>query len=673
LYAASIVNSVFSLRLAAFGTLFIAAFGFFSYTIIRLVRQLALGQPDRRFSQPALRLKNVLMIAFGQSKLLRDPVAGLMHFFIFWGFIILLSAVFEANVQGIRPQFTLKILGPLFPPLAVAQEAIGAMVVFSCAFALSRWYLFPPKRYFGREISKHVRFDATIILVLILTIMVSMFGTNAARMLESGHLESARFISVPIARLLGHSNRIHRYVDLFWWTHILVILGFLNYLPYSKHLHVLTSIPNVFFASLRPRGELTKLNFEDEYAESYGAADVQDLTWKQLLDGFTCTDCGRCTAACPASITGKPLSPRKIIINVRERVSELAPVLMKNRQASHREIVDHRLLDSFISEQELWDCTTCRACMEECPVMIEHIPVILQMRRYLVLTESRFPKEMTPAFKSLETSYNPWGFSPESRKDWAKGLDVQTMAQVDGDAEILYWVGCAGSFDARYQKVSRAMVKLMNAARVRFAILGNEEKCNGDPARRTGNEYLSQMLIADNIETLNRYKVKKIVATCPHCFNTLKNEYPQFGGRYEVLHHTVFLSGLIRSGKLKIRKRKAERITFHDSCYIGRHNEIYNAPRDLIAQCGTPAVEMKRSRSRGLCCGAGGGRMFMEEQIGKRINVERIEEALELNPKTIATECPFCMTMLTDGIKAKNADEQVHVRDVAEILADSLE
>ncbi len=391
----------------------------------------------------------------------------------------------------------------------------------------------------------------------------------------------------------------------------------------------------MFFASLSPRGELVKLNFDDESADTYGAADVQDLTWKQLLDGFTCTDCGRCTAACPASITGKPLSPRKITMNVRERTSELAPALVKNKQADRKKLIDHRLLDSFISEEELWDCTTCRACMEECPVMIEHIPVIMQTRRHLVLTESRFPKELTQAFKNLETNYNPWGFSPQSRGDWAKGLDVKTMAQANGNAEILYWVGCAGSFDARYQKVSRAMVKLMNAAHVRFAILGNEEKCNGDPARRSGNEYLSQMLITENVETLNKYGVKKIVTTCPHCFNTLKNEYPQFGGKYEVLHHAVFLSSLIRSGKLKIKRREAERIAFHDSCYIGRYNEIYDAPRFLITQCGTTAVEMKRSRSRGLCCGAGGGRMFMEERTGKRINIERTEEALKLDPKLL--------------------------------------
>jgi Fe-S oxidoreductase len=658
------------LRIVMFGALLFISIGCFGYSCSRLLRALAIGKSEKRFNHVGARLKNVLKIAFGQSKLLRDRIAGMMHFFIFWGFIILLSAVAEAIVQGILPQFTLKALGPLFPPIAALQETIGALVVLSCLFALVRWCLFPPKRFYGREVTGHVRLDATIILSLILTIMISMFGANATRMAVTAQIDPVRFISGQISRFVEGSAREQLWYQLFWWIHITLILGFLNYLPYSKHLHILTSIPNVFFSSLRPRGELCALNFSDENAERFGAADVSDLSWKQILDGFTCTDCGRCTAACPASITGKPLSPRKIIMNIRERTLELAPILISGK--GRQEILNHGLLDSFITEEELWDCTTCRACMEECPVMIEHVPTIMDIRRYLVLTESRFPKELIPAFKNLETVYNPWGFDPESREDWAKDLDVRTMAKADYNIEILYWVGCAGAYDARYQKVSRAMVRLMNAAGVNFAILGKEEKCNGDPARRSGNEYLAQMLISENVETLNRYGVRKIVASCPHCFNTLKNEFPQFGGTYEVLHHTMFLNQLIRSGKLKIPARTEEKIAFHDSCYAGRYNGIYDDPRDLIAYAGARLTEMARSRSRGLCCGAGGARMFMEERVGKRINIERTEEALSLNPDTIATECPFCMTMLTDGVKAKNADERVPVRDVAEILADAL-
>jgi Fe-S oxidoreductase len=660
-------------RIAVFCLLLVMAFIIFARNCRRIAQNLAIGKKENRGGYITARLKNVLFVAFGQSKLLRDPLAGIMHFFMFWGFIILLSSVFEAVVQGFYPQFSLKSLGSAYLPLAIAQETIGALVMLSCLLALMRWHLFMPKRFFGREITGPVRRDATLILFLILTIMLSMFAANATRMALTGHLDYARFLSVRLAAVLIPTGPGQAIYELFWWIHILVIFGFLAYLPHSKHLHILTSIPNVFFASLKPAGELSPLNFEDESVEKFGVADVQDFTWKQLLDGFTCTDCGRCTAACPASITGKSLSPRKIIMNVRERAAELVPILDNPQSAGCERLRAHRLLDSFIAEQELWDCTTCRACMQECPVMIEHVPSILDMRRYLVLTESRFPQEMTPAYKSLETNYSPWAFSPESREDWAKGLDVRIMAEIKGKAEILYWVGCAGAFDARYQKVARAMVRLLNAAAVDFAILGKEEKCNGDHARRSGNEYLAQMLITENIETLNRYSVKKIVATCPHCFNILANEYPQFGGTFEVLHHAVFLNQLIRSGALKITEKQTRRVTFHDSCYVGRYNGIYHAPRDLISRSGAHLVEMARSRSRGLCCGAGGARMFMEETTGKRINEERIDEVLRCNPQSLATECPFCMTMLTDGMKARSAEDKIQVCDIAELLADSLD
>ncbi len=659
-------------RVVVFCLVFIAAIAFFIRSSVRLVRTLSIGRKEDRSRNAGARLKTVLVIAFGQAKLLREPLAGLMHFFIFWGFVILLTAVLEAILQGIFPGFSLEVLGPLFPPLALLQEFIGLLVVISCLMALARWYVMPPRRYFGPEITGRVRVDATLILSLILLIMVSMFGVNASHLVLSGHDVSARFVSTRVAAVFRGTGSADSWYAVFWWVHILVVLGFLNYLPYSKHLHVLTSIPNVYLSSLQPRGRLSKLDLEDESAEKFGADDVRDLTWKQLLDGFTCTDCGRCTSVCPANITGKPLSPRKIIMNIRERTSELAPVVLTGSEEDEQEIAEHRLVGGFITDEELWACTTCRACMEECPVMIEHVPAIVDMRRYLVLTESRFPPELTTTFKNLETNYTPWAFSHESRMDWAKGLEVRTMAEAGGEVDVLYWVGCAGSYDKRYERVSRAMVELLNAAGVKFAVLGTEEKCNGDAARRSGNEYLAQMLMTENVETLNRYKVRKIVATCPHCFNTIKNEFPQFGGHYEVVHHSVFLRELVQSGRLKVHKEAGVRTTFHDSCYIGRYNGIYDAPRDLLKFSGANLVEMARSRDRGFCCGAGGARMFMEEKIGKRVNIERTEEALSLKPQAIATSCPFCMTMMSDGIKAKDAEDTVHVRDVAEILADSL-
>lgn len=659
-------------HLIAFGVVFVAALVCFSGSVIRLLAHLKLGKPEDRFDQIGKRIAKVITVAFGQSKLLREPLAGLLHFFIFWGFVILLSAVFEAAVEGFVPVFTLGVLGPCFPPLAALQELIGVLVVLACLLALVRWYFVPPKRYFGPEISGHVRADATFILSLILVIMISMFGTFATRMALSSSLVEARLLSVRLAPLFAAAPARVWY-GVFWWTHIVAVLGFLNYLPYSKHLHILTSVPNVFFTSLEPRGRLKRLNLEDEAAEKYGSEDVKDLTWKQLLDGYTCTDCGRCTSVCPANLTGKTLSPRKIIMNIRQRTAEIGPLLLAGTADSQPDILGHRLLGSLVTDQELWACTTCRACMEECPVNIEHVPTIVDMRRFLVLSESRFPEELTATFRNLETNFTPWAFGHESRADWAQGLEVRTMAETGGESvDMLYWVGCAGSYDRRYQKVSRGMVKLLNAAGVRFAILGVEEKCNGDAARRAGNEYLAQMLIAENVETLSRYKVRKIVTTCPHCYNTLKNEYPEFGGNYEVVHHTELLRDLLQAGRLKIGSKIAEKITFHDSCYLGRYNGIYDAPRNLLSAAGASLVEMPRARSRGFCCGAGGARMFMEEREGKRVNIERTEEALSLQPDTIATACPFCMTMLSDGLKAKDAEERARVRDVAEVLSDAL-
>jgi Fe-S oxidoreductase len=437
-------------------------------------------------------------------------------------------------------------------------------------------------------------------------------------------------------------------------------------------------VPNVFLTSLKPRGALTPINLEEEGIEKFGAADVGDLTWKQLLDGFTCTECGRCTAACPANITGKLLSPKKIMTDLRHRTVEKGTLLLNGGKASalkegEKNSLENTLLHNYITPEELFACTTCMSCIQECPVNNEHIPAIVDLRRSLVLMESSFPPEVQVVFKNLETNFSPWAFPASSRVDWTEGMNIPQMSQSQ-DAEILFWVGCAGAFDARYTKVTQAFAKLMQKAGIKFAILGTEEKCTGDSARRIGNEYLAQILMKDNIATLNNYNVKKIVTTCPHCFNMLKNEYPQFGGNYKVVHHTDFLIKLINEGKLKITKGEVTTATFHDSCYLGRYNDIYEQPREILdAIPGVNIVEMKRTKSRGFCCGAGGGRMWMEEHEGKRVNVERTEEALALRPNVIGTACPFCMTMLEDGVKDKEATETVKVKDVAEMLLAAVE
>ena len=652
------------------------AFGAFGFSLRRMIALISIGKPENRLDHLWERFKKMMMVAIGQTKLFREPIAGLMHAFIFWGFLVLLSSIMEAIVEGLVPGLSFRFHGYFYELLVFCQDFFAGLVIVGIAIALFRRYVIRPKRL---QVDRHAQIHATIILCTILLIMVSMLGQNAARLVLVAD-DQGRFLSSALSPIFTSADvSTNRFLfESYWWIHIVLVLGFLNYLPYSKHAHILTSIPNVFLTSLKPKGALTPINLEEEGIEKFGATDVDDLTWKQLLDGFTCTECGRCTAACPANITGKLLSPKKIMTDLRHRMTEKGKLLLEGDKVAtlkegEKNPLENILLHNYITQEELFACTTCMSCIQECPVNIEHIPAIVDLRRSLVLMESNFPPEVQVVFKNLETNFSPWAFPASSRTDWAEGMNIPHISESQ-DAEILFWVGCAGAFDVRYTKVTQAFAKLMQKAGIKFAILGTEEKCTGDSARRIGNEYLAQMLMKDNIATLNNYNVKKIVATCPHCFNMLKNEYPQFGGNYEVIHHTDFLVNLINEGKLKVTKEEVATVTFHDSCYLGRYNDIYDQPREILnAIPGVNTVEMKRTKSRGLCCGAGGGRMWMEEHEGKRINVERAEEALALKPNVIGTACPFCMTMLEDGVKDKEATETVKVKDVAEMLLAAVE
>lgn len=654
---------------------FIITFAFFGYSVNNLIKYLKVAKKkDDRFDDIPTRLKRVWNIAFAQTKLLREPLAGLLHLLIFWGFVLFIFAVLESIIQGFYSSFSLSFLGAFYSVITLVQDVFGLLVIGSVLLSLYRRYIQKVPRL---QVDKHGMKDAAFILILIMFIVISMYGQNASGFANNGmmyHPYELRPISSFFAGIFfnGPTGSTLLLYEVFWWMHVLMIFGFLNYLPYSKHLHILTSIPNVFFANLDPvRNTLKKIDLEDESAETFGVADIEQFSWKQILDGYSCTECGRCTWNCPANIVGKSLSPRELIVDIRKRTFDKAPLIVEGK--TEGELYEKTLIHNYISDKVLWQCTTCLACVQECPVMIEHVDSIVDMRRNLVLTESEFPTQLNSVFKSLETNYTPWVFNAADRAAWAEGMNIKTMAE-DKDGEILFWVGCAGSFDERYKKVTKAFAAIMQKAGVDFRILGTEEKCNGDTARRLGNEYLSQMMMRENIETMNNYGVKKVVTACPHCFHSLKNEFPQFGGNYEVTHHTVFIEELIAKGKIQIKEESENhKVTYHDSCYLGRYNNIYDAPRNSLSKvAGLDIVEMKRNKSKGFCCGAGGGRMFLEDDEGGRINEERTREALETKADTIASACPFCMTMMTDGVKHFEKTDEVAVKDIAEIILENI-
>jgi Fe-S oxidoreductase len=650
------------------------------HRVFRLIFQ---GKPVARFDRPWDRLVGALSIVLGQRKVLQrvgatDPrtrgvdLAGIGHAFIFWGFLsFTLSYVIFIFGNSVWRPFTETLLTATgVQVFSIYLDLFAVIILLALLWAVARRWLARPFRL-SFDLTRNA--DAVTVVALTAALMVATLLVHAFYVAGGGTGPEA---SVIVGGVIGRwfSNlglspeaaaNLHA---IFWWVHLGIILGFAVYIPFSKHIHMIAAPLNAYSRSLQPRGVLAPIDLEN--TERFGAGRVQDFTWKELLDGYACAVCGRCSDACPANITGKVLSPMHIVENLKEHMIKIGHQGPRNPEHAEPEPI----IDNAIPEQAIWDCVTCGACMEECPVVVEHVPTIIDLRRNLVLEESKMPETGRNALVSMEQRGHPWRGTQFSRTHWAEGLDIPTLAEKP-NAEILFWVGCTAALEQRSQGIARSMAKVLKAAGVDFAILGQEETCTGDPARRMGNEYLYQILAQQNVETLNGYNVKRIVTICPHCFNTIRNEYPQFGGHYQVLHYSQFVDQLIREGRVKPVKMMNTTVAYHDSCYLGRYNGIYDEPRNIArAIPGLKLVEMEpRCRQRGFCCGAGGGHMWIEDSQGQRINHARTDHFLETKADTVAVSCPFCLQMMTEGIQAKGKEGERQTRDVLEILADSLD
>ena len=667
------------LRLA-FYVMVVAAILYGAFNFSNRVRNWERGAPDNRRTTPKnfkKRLENMRSGLYMQT-LLRDPAAGVMHSFIYFAFLVLLAVTTIGEINLQLPVALKFLHGDVYRAYAFIADLAGVFFVVGLVWAIVRRYVQKPYR-----IRIKTKADHAIGLGVLLAIGVTGFIAEGFRIALEGMPEADNwaFIGWPMAKAMENMGGLEWWHRSFWIVHILTFVAFLIVLPTTMLRHMFTSPMNMYLKDRdRPKGAMKAMpNLMETELETFGASVVEDFTWKQLLDTDACTMCGRCTSVCPASGTGKPLDPREIVLKTGEVMAATGDPQVSPPIALDGEItIGANSLFERITPEEVWACTSCKACDEICPVNIEILDKILDMRRYLTLMESDFPTELGQAFQGMENQGNPWKMSQSDRGKWADKLDGINVLE-GGDpleAEYLYWVGCAGSFDDKNQKVTQAVAKLLQRAEVSFAILGPSENCTGDPARRAGNEYIFQMLAMQNIETLDSMGVKKIIAQCPHCFNTIANEYPQLGGHYEVIHHTELLERLIDDGSIDTTGTNfAEKVVYHDSCYLGRHNDIYMSPRNIIASLGgVEVVEAPRNGTEGMCCGAGGARMWMEEHTGKQINVDRSQELLATGATRIATACPFCYIMIDDGVKGEGVDEdQVKVGDIALHLLEALE
>ena len=682
------------------------------------------GLPLDRSDRVGARIASVLVFVFGQRRLLQDLGPGLTHAFVFWGFVVLLATTGNYITNGlVETILAWPVGGVLWSVVTFFANLLIGLVLASVAYYVVRRTVTRPARLALTR-------DAFVILGLIFLIVVTEWvGDAFVYVLDpEHHARPWALLAGPLSLALEpFGTRVAEIgYGVMGWTHIWLVLGFGAYLPYSKHLHIISSEPNVYFRNLEPRGALRKMDLEAEPDDGsepvFGAKGLKDLTWRHLLDPLACTECGRCMEFCPASVTGKTLSPKHLMEGMRDQIwaAETALAAAASAQRAWKggasggaaasedalqlargratEALSLPLMDNAIPEEAVWQCTTCGWCVEGCPVLIEHVDTIVEIRRNAVLEEAKFPKELNAAFRNMENAGNPWGQPKSSRLDWAKGLEVPVLGEAPPlarnasapwrtihsstpasdvlDGRVLFWIGCAGAFDDRNRKVVRAMAQLLRQADVPFAVLGSGETCTGDPARRAGNEYLYQMLAEENVATLSAahadHGISTIVATCPHCFNTIRNEYPQFGlTGVQVIHHTQLLDRLVADGRLVPSEHHEAVVAYHDACYLGRYNDVYDQGRRVVESVpGQSIVEMDLHHRKGMCCGAGGARMWMEERIGKRINQERADEAASTGANTVGVACPYCLIMLDDGERARGGGTEV--LDLAQVLARSV-